>query len=334
MTSRAAKAADLPDFAAVKAAAGRLNGFAIETPLLSNPKLDEALGGHGLVKAETLQRTGAFKFRGAYNLLSQLNETQRKQGVLGFSSGNHAQGVASAGQLLNIAATMVMPSDAPVVKIAGTRRYGARVVTFVRGREDREELGARLAAEHGLTVVSPFNDPDIIAGQGTVGLEMANQAGARGQHLDAVLIPCGGGGLGAGCALALAHLSPGTEIFLVEPEGFDDTRRSLEAGHLVSNEAETGTICDALMTPTPGAMTFAINQALVTGVVTVTDEEVGQAMAFAFTALKLVVEPGGAVALAAALKGAVPTRGRTIGIICSGGNVDPEMFASTIKSIG
>ncbi|MHA1522984.1 MAG: threonine/serine dehydratase [Alphaproteobacteria bacterium] len=323
--------ANLPDFDDVKAAAVRLKGYAIETPLVSNPKLDQALGGHGLVKAETLQRTGAFKFRGAYNRLSQLDETQRKQGVVAYSSGNHAQGVAASGQMLGIGTTIVMPTDAPVAKIAGTKSYGAKVVTYDRVRENREEIGARLAQEHGLTVVPPFNDPNIIAGQGTAGLELVTQARARGVTLDAILIPCSGGGLGAGCALAIRHLSPSTEIYLVEPEGFDDTRRSLEAGERVSNPSETGSICDALMTSTPGEITFAINRNLVTGVVTVTDEEVRRAMAFAFSALKLVVEPGGSAALAAALNGKIPTKGRNIAIICSGGNVDAEMFASALE---
>ena len=310
----------------IRGAAARLDGIATRTPLLRCEELDERVGGRLLLKAETLQRAGAFKFRGAYNTIVQLAEPA----VVAYSSGNHAQGVALAARMLGKSATIVMPSDAPAIKRERTRSYGATVVTYDRDRESREAIGAAIAAETGAALVRPYDDPRIVAGQGTVGLEMAEQARAAGLELDAALICCGGGGLTAGCSIALRDAFPRIGLFAVEPEGFDDTRRSLAAGERVQNARLSGSICDALLLPTPGELTFAINRELLTGVVTVTDDEVRRAIRDAFELLKLVVEPGGAVALAAALAGRIDCRGRTIGITLSGGKVDPALLAACI----
>jgi threonine dehydratase len=319
-----------PTFADVEAAAARLAGWAVVTPLLEFPALDEQLGGRILIKPEILQRTGSFKFRGAYNKISQLPEVKRPAGVVAYSSGNHAQGVAAAARLLGVPATIVMPADAPAIKIENTRSYGAEVLLYDRYREAREEVAAGLVAERGATLVRPYDDPDIIAGQGTCGLEIARQAAALGQRLDALLVCCGGGGLTAGSALALTELSPGTAIHTVEPVGFDDTARSLAAGRRVVNDPGPSSICDALLAPTPGELTFMINRGLVAGGLAVTDDETRAAMAYAFRHLKLVVEPGGAVALAAVLSGKIEARGKTLALTLSGGNVDPEFFATVI----
>jgi threonine dehydratase len=319
-----------PTFADVEAAAARLAGWAVVTPLLEFPALDEQLGGRILIKPEILQRTGSFKFRGAYNKISQLPEAKRPAGVVAYSSGNHAQGVAAAARLLGVPATIVMPADAPAIKIENTRSYGAEVLLYDRYREAREEVAAGLVAERGATLVRPYDDPDIIAGQGTCGLEIARQAAALGQRLDALLVCCGGGGLTAGSALALTELSPGTAIHTVEPVGFDDTARSLAAGRRVVNDPGPSSICDALLAPTPGELTFMINRGLVAGGLAVTDDETRAAMAYAFRHLKLVVEPGGAVALAAVLSGKIEARGKTLALTLSGGNVDPEFFATVI----
>ena len=319
-----------PTFADVEAAAARLAGRAVVTPLLEFPALDEQVGGWVLIKPEILQRTGSFKFRGAYNKISQLPEAKRPAGVVAYSSGNHAQGVAAAARLFGVPAAIVMPADAPAIKIENTRSYGAEVLLYDRYREAREEVAAGLVAERGATLVRPYDDPDIIAGQGTCGLEIARQAAALGRRLDAVLVCCGGGGLTAGSALALTELSPGTAIHTVEPEGFDDTARSLAAGRRVANDPGPSSVCDALLAPTPGELTFTINRRLVTGGLAVTDAETRAAMAYAFRHLKLVVEPGGAVALAALLSGKIEARDKTVALTLSGGNVDPEFFATVI----
>ena len=319
-----------PSFADVEAAAGRLAGHAVATPLLSSPALDRRVGGRVLLKAETLQRTGSFKFRGAYNRISQIPEDARPAGVVAYSSGNHAQGVAAAAALLGVPATIVMPEDAPAIKLANTRGYGAEVVLYDRFTEVREEICAEIAARRGATIVRPFDDPAIIAGQGTCGLEIARQAAALDAELDAVLICCGGGGLTAGCALALAELSPRTAIYTVEPEAFDDTARSLAAGARVANDPAAHSFCDALLAPTPGELTFAINRRLVTGGLSVGDAEVAAAMAYAFRTLKLVVEPGGAVALAALLSGRLDARGKTVALTLSGANVDPQTYREVL----
>jgi threonine dehydratase len=322
--------ATLPSFADVAAAAERLEGRAVHTPLLESPALSARLGGRLLVKAEPLQRTGSFKFRGAFNALAQLEAAQRRAGVVAYSSGNHAQGVAAAAQLLDVPATIVMPADAPAIKVANTRGYGAEVVLYDRFGEDREAIGRRIAAERGAVLVPPFDDPRVIAGQGTAGIEIAHQAEALGLRLDAVVIPCSGGGLAAGCALALAALAPEAALYSAEPVGFDDTRRSLEAGMRVANDPAARSLCDALLVPTPGALTFAINRRHLAGGLAVSDDNVLGAMAAAFAELKLVVEPGGAVALAAVLAGKLEVSGRTVVAIASGGNVDNATFARVL----
>ena len=320
---------DLPvNMAMIEAAAERLRGIAIETPLLSSAELDERVAGQVLLKPECLQRTGSFKIRGAYNLLSQLTAEQAQQGVVAWSSGNHAQGVAAAGALLGIATTIVMPEDAPPAKIENTRRLGGTTVLYDRYTGDREKIARELASQSGAALVPSYEHVDIIAGQGTVGLEIGRQALARQQPPDQVLICCGGGGLSAGTAVAIRSLCPGAEIYLVEPEDFDDTRRSFASGSRQRNDPEARSICDALLTETPGTMTFAINRALADGVLTVSDAEVKEAMRVAFKSLKLVVEPGGAVALAALLSGKVSANGKTTAVVLSGGNVDETLYAS------
>lgn len=317
-------------FADVEAAARRLAGKAVVTPLLENQALNERVDGRVLLKPEVLQVSGSFKFRGAYNRLSQLDAGQRQAGVVAWSSGNHAQGVAAAAEMLGIPATIVMPDDAPALKIANTRGYGAEVVLYDRWRESREAIAAAIAAERGAVTVPPYDDPHIIAGQGTAGLELACQAREVGATLDAVLAPCSGGGLLAGLATAVRHLSPHTEIFSAEPARLDDLARSLAAGERVRNDPDARSFCDALMAPTPGELTFPIHRALLAGGFAVTDDEVAAAMAYAFSVLKLVVEPGGAVGLAAVLSGRLPTTGRTIGVVLSGGNVDPALYAEVL----
>ncbi len=327
-----------PGFADIEAAAARLAGWAVETPLLNPPALDRKLGGRVLLKAETLQRTGSFKFRGAFNRISQIPEADRAAGVVAYSSGNHAQGVAAAAALLGVPATIVMPEDAPAIKVANTRGYGAEVVLYDRFTENREALGAALAAERGATLVRPYDDPGVIAGQGTCGLEIAQQAAARGFEIDALLVCCGGGGLTAGCALAMAELSPMTRIYTVEPAGFDDTRRSLAqvaaGGARVTNDPAARSFCDALLAPTPGELTFPINRRLLAGGFAVSDAEVRAAMGYAFRTLKLVIEPGGAVALAALLAGRLETHGKTVALTLSGGNVDPETYREMLAAEG
>ena len=323
--------ASAPTIEDVRAAAMRLAGQAVLTPLLEAPALNARLGGRLLIKAEPLQRTGSFKFRGAYNTLSQLDAEQRRRGVVTWSSGNHAQGVAAAAQLLGVPALIVMPSDAPAIKIANTRGYGAEVVLYDREREEREAIGTKIAEQRGAVIVAPYDDPNVIAGQGTCGLEIAAQAKAKEARLDAVLVCCGGGGLTAGCATALTAESPGTQIYAVEPEAFNDTGRSLAAGERLANAPGGKSFCDALLAPIPGELTFAINRRLVSGGLSVSDREVAAAMAVAFSELKLVVEPGGAVALAAVLSGKIPIKNRTVAVVASGGNVDRETFAAALQ---
>ncbi|MGD1878313.1 MAG: threonine/serine dehydratase [Kiloniellaceae bacterium] len=329
-TDKSIATATLPTFDNVMAAAKRLDGLAIKTPLIESPALNERVGGTVLLKAETLQRTGSFKFRGAFNRISQIPKDDRPGGVVAYSSGNHAQGVAAAAAMLDLPAVIVMPSDAPAMKVENTRGYGAEVVFYDRFTEAREEIGQAIAAERKATLVRPYDDPEIIAGQGTCGLEIAEQAKARGFNLDALLVCCGGGGLTAGCALALEALSPQTSLYSVEPAGYDDTKLSLEAGHPVPHAKARPSICDALLTPQPGILTFALNRTHLRGGLTVTDAEVKAAMRFAFRTLKLVVEPGGAVCLAAILAGKIDAAGRVIAITLSGGNVDAELFRSVL----
>ncbi|MGZ9074037.1 MAG: threonine ammonia-lyase [Rhodoplanes sp.] len=317
-------------FAAIEAAAATLAPVAVRTPLLESPLLNEHIGGRLLIKAEVLQRTGSFKFRGAYNRMTHLNAAERKQGVVAFSSGNHAQGVAAAARMLGVSAVIVMPSDAPLTKIADTGAWGAEVVLYDRTRENRETIATAIADADGRVMIRPFDDPLVIAGQGTMGLELVEQAGAMGSDLDAVLVPCSGGGLCAGIATALAARSPHTAVFAVEPEGFDDTKRSLAKGEPVTVEGGR-TICDALTVNRPGALTFDINARLLAGGLCVSDSAAARAMATAFAHFKLVVEPGGAVALAAALSQAIDVRGKTVAVICSGGNVDKQLYCDALR---
>ena len=321
-----------PDFDAVIAAAERLRGRAAETPVLTSPVLDAATGARVFLKAENLQYTGSFKFRGAYNRLAQIPEGERGRGVVAQSSGNHAQGVAEAARLLGMRATIVMPEDVPAEKLAGVRERGGRVVFYDRATEDRDTVFAAVAEETGAHVAPPFDHPHTIAGQGTAALEFARQLAARGETLDALLCPVSGGGLIAGVALAFEHESPATEILAVEPAGFDDLRRSLAAGRRVRNAASSGSLCDALLAPTPGALTFAIIQRLLAGGVVVTDAEALAAVAFAYRRMKIVLEPGGAAALAAVLTGKRDLRGKAVGVILSGGNVDAAVFRKATQS--
>jgi threonine dehydratase len=328
----ASDATRLPDFGDVRAAAARLSGHARRTPLLAGTPLDARTGGRILLKLETLQHMGSFKFRGAYNRLSQLDAAQRKAGVVAFSSGNHAQGVAYAAQLLGVPATIVMPADAPRVKMQNTLALGAEVVTYDRSRESREEIAARLATERGAVLVPSFDDPDIIAGQGTVGLEIVEQSAELGGTLDDVIVCTSGGGLVAGTALAVRARSPATRVWTAEPEGHDDHRRSLAAGRRESNAPGTRSICDALLAPEPGVLTFEINRRLLAGGLAVNDAEVRAAIAYAARTLKLVVEPGGAVALASVLAGKVEVTGRTVVVVLSGGNIDDDLLRDVLAS--
>lgn len=317
---------DLPNYADVVAAATRIRGQAIRTSIKRSPALDAATGGRILLKAEIEQHTGSFKFRGALNRMSLIPPERREAGVVAYSSGNHAQAVAAVAKLLGMPACIVMPNDAPQVKIERTRGHGVEIVLYDRVRDDREEIGGRIARERGATVVPPFEDRYVIAGQGTCGLEIVVQAREHGIVPDAVLVPCGGGGLTAGIALAVKEHFPSAEIVAVEPAGFDDTARSLAAGERRSNQAASGSICDALLSPSPGLRSFAINARLVARGIAVTDEEVLRAIGFARKELDIVVEPGGAVALAALLIGRFDPKGRSVVAVLSGGNVDEAIL--------
>lgn len=317
---------EITTYADVKAAEGRVHGHAVRTALRRSPALDAATGGRILLKCEIEQRTGSFKFRGAFNRMSLIPREQRDAGVVAYSSGNHAQAVAAVAKLFGMPATIVMPSDAPAVKIARTKEHGAEVVLYDRAREVREEIGGRIAAERGATIVPPFDDRHIVAGQGTCGLEIVAQAHEQGLVPDAVLVPCSGGGLASGIGLAVKAGLPDAEIVVVEPEGFDDTQRSLAAGERLSNPAASGSICDALLAPMPGRITFAILARLAARGVAVSDAEALAAMAFAHKELSATVEPGGAVALAALLSGKFDARERTVVAVLSGGNVDEAML--------
>jgi threonine dehydratase len=321
----------LPDAGAVRAAAVRLKNQAVVTPLLSSPRVDARLGGRVLVKAENLQRTGSFKFRGAYNALAQLGAAERRGGVVAYSSGNHAQGVAAAAALLDMQAVIVMPSDAPTIKVANTRADGAEIVLYDRYGENREAIATRIAQERGAELLPPYDDARIIAGQGTIGLEIAVEATARGLKLDAAIASCSGGGLVTGCALALMEAHPGIAVYAAEPEGLDDMRRSLAAGERVANDPAARSICDALLAPMPGLITFALARRLLADSIAVSDDEVRHAMRIAFEDYKLVLEPGGAAALAAVLSGKLDIKGKTIAVVASGGNVDRADFAAALK---
>ena len=310
----------------VEVAAGRIAGHTVRTPLLRSDALDAICGGRVWLKPENLQRTGSFKFRGAYNRLAALTAEQRSRGVVAFSSGNHAQGVALAARLLSVPATIVMPTDAPSVKIDKTRGYGAEVVLYDRYTEDRAAIAATLAAKRGGTVVPSFDDPYIVAGQGTVGLEITEDLAAMGETADLVLVCCGGGGLASGIALG-----SGLPVVTVEPEGYDDVARSLAGGAIVPVENPGPTLCDALQTLVTCDLTFGVLRAAGARGVAVSEQAAMRAVRFAFDELKLVLEPGGAVALAAALAGVVDVRGRTAVVILSGGNVGAEVFGRCLE---
>ena len=314
--------------AEIQAAAERLQGVVVRTPLLQNAELDRIADGTVLIKPECFQSIGSFKIRGAYNLLSQLSAEQARHGVVAWSSGNHAQGVALAGKLLGIHAAIVMPEDAPAAKLENTRKLGGEIITFDRYSEDREAIARKIAAERGAEIVPSYEDERIIAGQGTMGLEIAEQAAELNLPLDQALINCGGGGLTSGSAIALTSHFPDIAVYTVEPEEFDDTAKSLAGGKRVAVGENARSICDALLTDMPGQLTFDIMSDLGCTGLTVSDEEVRNAMRFAFQHLKIVVEPGGAVGLAAILSGKVDTAGKTTAIVFSGGNVDAELFAS------
>ena len=307
-------------------AAERVRPYAVRTPLLEHPALNELLGARVLIKNEALQRTGSFKFRGACNRALQLTPEQRRGGVVAWSSGNHAQGVAAACAMLGIPATIVMPADAPAAKIRGTEAYGATIIFHDRHKEDREAIGHAEAARIGAVIVPPYDDPRVMAGQGTIGLEILEQTQALGLVPDFVLVSSSGGGLIAGIATAVKETSPHTAVYAVEPEGFDELARSLRSGRRESNRPDARSICDSLQAATPGRLTFPVNRRLLAGGLAVSDGEVLQAMKFAFTTLKLVMEPGGACPLAALLSGKTDIRGKIAVIVCSGGNVDADMF--------
>lgn len=322
----------LPTFDDVAAAARRIAGEAVVTPLLRSHALDALTGGTILLKPESLQRTGSFKFRGAFNRLSLIPQAERARGVVACSSGNHAQGVAEAARLLGMPATIVMPADAPPLKRARTEASGATIVAYDRETEDREAIAAALCAESGATFIHPYDDPMVMAGQGTAGLELAAQARALGLTPDEALTPCGGGGLTAGLALALEHELPGCRLHTCEPEGFDDYARSLVSGTREGNPRAGGSICDALLSPMPGELNFQINRPRLGEGFVVSDAEALAAVAFAYKELKLVVEPGGAVALAALLSGKVAARGKCVAVVLSGGNIEPSTMARALAT--
>lgn len=315
------------DVCDIERAAERLRDVSVRTPLIRNFELDAVAGGKVLIKPECLQVTGSFKIRGAYNLLCQLSAQERKRGAVAWSSGNHAQGVAAAGAMLGIPTAIVMPEDAPRAKLENTRKLGGEVITYDRYTGDREAIARGIAAERDAVIVPSYDHADIIAGQGTVGLEIAEQAVAMNELPDQVLICCGGGGLSSGSAVALKAKLPQASVHTVEPQDFDDTARSLATGERVAVDPSARSICDALQAHMPGEMTFEINRRLLGKGLTVSDDEVGEAMRFAFRNLKLVVEPGGAVALAAVLAGRIDTSDKTTVVVLSGGNVDTDLFA-------
>ncbi|MEH3110051.1 MAG: threonine/serine dehydratase [Agrobacterium cavarae] len=320
----------MTDIAMIEAARQRMKGEAIRTPLMSSPFLDEIAGRKVLIKPECLQRTGSFKFRGGWSAVSALEPEVRKRGVIAFSSGNHAQGVALAASLHGVPAVIIMPRDAPKIKIENTKAYGAEVVLYDRANEDRDAIGATLSEERGLTLIRPYDEPLVIAGQGTVGLEIAEQAQEAGIEKAEVLVCCGGGGLTSGVALALEARAPGLKVRTAEPEHFDDVARSLASGKIERNAALSGSICDAIITPQPGNITFPILKRLCGAGIAVTEEEALRAMVLAFQRLKIVVEPGGAVALAAALFHGNELDTDTVIAVASGGNVDSAIMADAL----
>jgi threonine dehydratase len=320
----------VPSAADIEAAARRLAGVVVRTPLINAPVLDERLGARVFLKAETLQRTGSFKFRGAYNKISSIPAERRAAGVVAYSSGNHAQGVAAAAKLVGIRATIVMPSDAPRLKRERTAALGAEIVLYDRNKEDRAAIAKKIVAERGATLVPPYDDPLIIAGQGTIGGEIVEDLERLKLVPDIVAVGASGGGLAAGISLGVKSRVPAAKFYTVEPEGFDDTLRSFKSGQREHNERMSGTICDALMTNTPGELTFPINRELIGEGLIASDADVGAAVRYAFQELKLVVEPGGAIGLAALLAGKLDLKGKVVVGVLSGGNVDADLFAKLI----
>lgn len=317
----------------IRAANARLEGHVRRTPLLNSPFVDELAGRRVWVKPECLQHTGSFKFRGAWAALSAMNPDIRAKGVIAFSSGNHAQGVALAAKLHGVPSVIVMPADSPRLKIENTRAYGGEVVLYDRAAESREEIGARISDERNLTLIRPYDEPEVIAGQGSVGLEIAEQAAALGITKADVIVCCGGGGLTSGIALALEADAPGLRVRPAEPEGFDDVARSLRSGRIERNNRMTGSICDAIISPQPGDITFPILKRLAGPGLVISDTEALQAMAHAFNRLKVVAEPGGAAALAAALFRTDEIEGDDVIVTISGGNVDAEMFVRALETL-
>jgi threonine dehydratase len=330
----AIEGASMTNISIITTAAVRLEGRVRRTPLLSSPFLDEIAGRRVLVKAECLQHTGSFKYRGALAAVSSLTRENFERGVLAFSSGNHAQGVALAAQQFKTKAYIIMPQDAPRLKIENTRALGAEVMLYDRERQNRDKLGDEIAREKGLRLIRPFDEPQVIAGQGTTGLEIAEQAAEQGVTEADVLVCCGGGGLTSGIALALEAHAPGLRARPVEPEGFDDVARSLVSGQIEHNAQTSGSICDAIVTPQPGFITFPIMKRLCGPGIVVSDEDCLRAMALAFSRLKIVLEPGGAVALAAALFHPETISGDAVVAVASGGNVDAEMFRTALERFG
>lgn len=322
------------DLSAVHDAAEAIKDVVTKTSLLENQDVNAQLGGRLLIKTENMQRTGAFKIRGAYNRIRQMSADERKRGVITYSSGNHAQGVAMAAAVFGTSALIVMPADAPPAKIASTEALGAKVVTYDRDSESYDDVVARLRAETGRLPVPPSGDTRVHAGAATAALEILDQAAEANASCDAVLIPCGGGGLTAGTAFVMNALSPATAVYAVEPDAFDDTKRSLEAGHRVKNPTGRRTICDAIMTPTPNAQTFEINKSLLAGALSVSDQAVKDAMLFAYHHYKIVVEPGAAVGLAAVLTGEIDSKGKNIVVVITGGNVDHARFSQLVAEAG
>jgi threonine dehydratase len=316
----------------IQQAHSRIREHIVHTPLMESETLNALLKARVLVKAETLQKTGAFKFRGACNRALQLTDAQRKGGIVAWSSGNHALAIAAVSNRLGIPATIIMPEDAPKAKIEGARYYGATVRLYDRIKEDREAIGAEIAAKNGAVIVPPYDDPYIMAGQGTVGLEIIQQASDAGAKLDAVIAACSGGGLIAGTAIAIKGTLPDTLVYASEPAGFDELARSLKSGQPESNPPGATSICDSLQVARPGKLTFEVNKALLAGSLVVTDDEVRQAMKAAYQHLKLVVEPGGAVPLAALLSGKLDVAGKTVAIVLSGGNVDTPVFIQALNA--
>ncbi len=322
------------NFDMIEQANKRLEGNVRRTPLFSSPFLDDISGRRILVKPECLQHTGSFKFRGSWSAISALEPEVRARGIIAYSSGNHAQGIANAAREHGTSAVIVMPGDAPISKIENTRALGAEVVLYDRATEDRDAIGAKLARERNLTLIKPFDNEQVIAGQGTIGIEIAAQAAETGVDAATVLVPCGGGGLTSGIALSLAELAPTFTVRPVEPVGFDDVARSLVSGKIERNVATTGSICDAIITQSPGELTFPILKRHCGPGIVVSDDECRKAMAHAFNRLKLVAEPGGATALAAALFHADEITTNTIIVVISGGNVDAEMFTQALSFEG